>query len=173
VAPNGIVLITMGRLRVRKFGFTLVELLIVIIVIAVLSAIAIPRAGSSSLRNKEASLRANLKLLREAGDRCEADTGVTVTIPQLASRTAPATGWVRGRMGNHWTVKAINPSDWKGPYIDRVPVNPFTGTTTYTNGATSSTTISWTHYSAQTFNSSYYYYPSTSLSSVGSAYRTW
>lgn len=163
----------MGRLRVRKFGFTLVELLMVIIVIAVVAAIAIPRVGNSTLRNKEAALRANLRLLREAGDRCEADTGVTVTIPQLASRTAPATGWVRGRMGDNWAVKAINSSDWKGPYIDAVPVNSFTGTTTYTGGATSSTTISWTHFSAQNFNSSYYYYPSTSVSSVGSAYRTW
>ena len=163
----------MGRLSVRKYGFTLVELMMVIIVIAVVAAIAIPRVGNSTLRNKEAALRANLRLLREAGDRCEADTGVTVTIPQLASRTAPASGWIRGAMNLDWTVKAINPLDWKGPYIDKVPVNPFTGTATYTGGVTANTTTSWTHYSRQTFNSNYYYYPSTATSSLGTPYRNW
>ncbi|MCX6341865.1 MAG: prepilin-type N-terminal cleavage/methylation domain-containing protein, partial [Fimbriimonadales bacterium] len=62
-------------LRNIKKGFTLVELLIVIIIIAVLAAIAIPKFSSSSQRSKESSLRANLKLVRNAIDLFRADTG--------------------------------------------------------------------------------------------------
>lgn len=84
-------------------AFTLVELLIVIIIIAIFAALAIPKFSSSTKQSKEASLRANLKLIREAGDRCETDTGQTVDLPFLASATPPATGWVRGPMGTNWT----------------------------------------------------------------------
>ena len=52
--------------RTRKSGFTLMELLIVIIVIAVLAAIALPRFINSGLRSKEASLKGDLKIYRNA-----------------------------------------------------------------------------------------------------------
>ena len=58
-----------------KHAFTLVELLIVIIIVAVLSGIAIPKVAQHGRRSKEASLRYNLKLLRAAVDRFYADTG--------------------------------------------------------------------------------------------------
>src|SRR5690349_7704388 len=45
----------------RSRGFTLMELLIVIIVIAVLAAIALPRFINSGLRSKESSLKADLR----------------------------------------------------------------------------------------------------------------
>ena len=58
----------MKNIRFRKVwnkGFTLVELLIVIIIIAVLAAIAIPKFANSSLRSKESALRSNLKISRD------------------------------------------------------------------------------------------------------------
>ena len=56
-------------------GFTLVELLIVITLVAVLAAIAIPRFSSSGKRSKETALRASLKVLRQGVDRFFAETG--------------------------------------------------------------------------------------------------
>jgi general secretion pathway protein G len=49
-----------------RFGFTLVELLIVIVILAVLAAIAIPKFMDSGTRSKESSLKSNLKLVRTA-----------------------------------------------------------------------------------------------------------
>ena len=71
-------------------AFTLVELLVVIIIVSILAAVAIPRFSDSALKSKEATLRANLKLIREAGDRAEADTGLIVPVSALASATASA-----------------------------------------------------------------------------------
>lgn len=46
-----------------------------IIIVAVLAAIAIPKVAQNARRSKEASLRYNLKLMRSAVDRFYADTG--------------------------------------------------------------------------------------------------
>ena len=52
--------------RAIQRGFTLVELLIVAIILAVLAAIVIPQFSSSTVDAREASLDANLNVLRSA-----------------------------------------------------------------------------------------------------------
>jgi prepilin-type N-terminal cleavage/methylation domain-containing protein len=157
----------------QHHGYTLVELLIVITIIAVLAGIAVPKFARNATRSKEATLRANLILLRTAADRAEADTGVTVRVDDLDNPTAPASGWVRGSIGTNWSSKSIDADTWKGPYLTSIPINPFTGNNTYAGGVTSSTTTAWTHFSNQTFNSSYIYYPSTNLGCDGKPFREW
>src|SRR5262249_39551983 len=51
--------------RSRK-GFTLVELLIVVIILAILAAIVIPTIGTASAEAKESALRASLNTVRQA-----------------------------------------------------------------------------------------------------------
>ena len=54
-------------------GFTLIEMLVVMAILATLLAIAAPRYFDSVERAKEAALLSNLRLLRDAIDRFQSD----------------------------------------------------------------------------------------------------
>lgn len=56
-------------------GFTLIELLVVLAIMATLLSIAAPKYYDSVDRAKEAALRSDLAVLREAIDKFHADTG--------------------------------------------------------------------------------------------------
>jgi general secretion pathway protein G len=58
-----------------KNGFTLIELLVVMVIIATLLTVAVPRYFSSVEKSKEAVLRQNLALMREALDKYYGDNG--------------------------------------------------------------------------------------------------
>jgi general secretion pathway protein G len=73
--------------RRTKAGFTLIELLVVMSIMAALLAIAAPRYFGSVDRAKEATLKVNLRLMREAIDKYRADTG---KFPDNLNRLAEA-----------------------------------------------------------------------------------
>ena len=57
----------------RTRGFTLIELLVVLSIMALLLAIAAPRYFGSISKAREAAVRSNLRLLRDAIDRFDSD----------------------------------------------------------------------------------------------------
>ena len=59
----------------RGAGFTLIELLVVMCIIALLLAVAVPRYFHSVARAREAVLKENLTLIRDALDKHYSDTG--------------------------------------------------------------------------------------------------
>jgi general secretion pathway protein G len=59
----------------RRRGFTLIELLVVMAILAVLLSLVAPRYFDSLDRAKEAALKTDLRLMREAIDKHRADTG--------------------------------------------------------------------------------------------------
>jgi general secretion pathway protein G len=63
------------KLPRRRTGFTLIELLVVMCIIALLLAVAVPRYFHSVARAREAVLKENLTLIRDALDKHYADTG--------------------------------------------------------------------------------------------------
>lgn len=76
-----------------KSAFTLVELLIVIIIVAILAAIAIPKMRDGWERAEESRLKALLKLRREAVERFRQDTGLfPATLSGILTSTAPTSG---------------------------------------------------------------------------------
>lgn len=60
------------RVRGNK-AFTLVELLVVIIIIGILAAVAIPQFGDSSLQAKQSALKENLRMLRSSVEKYHVD----------------------------------------------------------------------------------------------------
>lgn len=71
----------------KNSGFTLVELLVVMAVIALLLSIAVPRYFSSVEKSREAVLRENLSLTRQALDKYYGDNGIyPETLDQLVSK---------------------------------------------------------------------------------------
>jgi general secretion pathway protein G len=138
----------------RLGAFTLVELLIVIIVIAILAAIAIPKFINSGQRSKEGALHADLKLARNAVQLFSNDTGAyPATLSALAATTAPAAG-----IDSSGNAKAITASDYKGPYLsvvnnDDVSGSPLTYSTTSGSVGTISSSASGNDSSGVAFSS--------------------
>lgn len=107
--------------RKRTLGFTLVELLVVIVVLAVLAAIVLPKFMNSSARSKESALKSDLKLMRNAISLFQADTGkFPNSIADLAQTDKTQ---VKDASGT-----TVNAADWHGPYLDSVINDPISGT---------------------------------------------
>lgn len=70
-----------------RTGFTLIELLVVMAIMATLLSIAVPRYFGSLDRAKEATLKTSLRIMREAIDKYQADTGA---LPGSLARLAQA-----------------------------------------------------------------------------------
>lgn len=76
----------------RTRGFTLIELLVVLAIIATLLTIAVPRYFQNVDRSKEAALRQDLQIMRDALDKYYGDTGAYPgTLDDLVKR-----GYLRG-----------------------------------------------------------------------------
>lgn len=69
-------MVTPELCRIRWAGFTLIELMVVLVVLALLAGLAAPVVTSSILRAKESALKHNLYTTRKAIDDYFADKGV-------------------------------------------------------------------------------------------------
>jgi general secretion pathway protein G len=125
----------MSRMTKRNTrGFTLIEMLIVIVVIAILALIVIPRLLGAGRKAKESALRGDLQQLRNALQQFEADCG---DYPSALSQlmTAPAAGSSGGG------GIALDVGAWKGPYLrtpdNNLPKDPFTQAADWTYTASS------------------------------------
>ena len=113
----------MSRLASRKSkGFTLIEMLIVIVVIAILALIVIPRLLGAGRKAKEASLKGDLHELRNGIQQFESDCGdYPLAITDLM--TKPAAG------SNGGGGISLDVTAWQGPYLrttdGNLPQDPF------------------------------------------------
>jgi general secretion pathway protein G len=109
--------------RRSRSGFTLVELLIVVIILGVLAAVVIPQFANASADAKESSVRSNLATVRQAISLYRVQHNETY--PGQGGWSQFVTQLTTGTMGDG------SPGSKYGPYLrDQFPDNAFTGTST-------------------------------------------
>jgi len=115
----------MSHPRRNQSGFTLVELLIVVIILGILAAVVIPQFNTAAAESKEAALASNLATIRQAIElykvqHNDAFPGATI-VTQLTTQTDAT-----GAAGTKY-----------GPYIrNAFPANPISGSNAVVTGAT-------------------------------------
>ena len=96
--------------RARR-AFSLIELMIVIVIMAVLAAIIIPKFQDQSRRSKEAALKSDLSQVRTAIATFQADTGFyPKLLTDLAATSAPTQGYDLTA-----TLQSITAANWTAP----------------------------------------------------------
>ncbi len=110
-------------LRKGSRGFTLIEMLIVIVVIAILALIVIPRLLGAGRKAKEATLKGDLHQIRNAVQQFEADMGdYPAAKEDLVATTAPT--------GTGGQGLDLDSAGYQGPYLRTpdggLPKDPFT-----------------------------------------------
>jgi general secretion pathway protein G len=131
----------------RNQGFTLVEILIVVVILGILAAIVIPQFTQASTEARESSLVSNLQTIRSQIElykiqhNDDPPTDATTFVAQMTGLTDAAGAAAPGGPG----VGVF------GPYLQKVPTNPFNNNAgvagaagdgwTYTNAGNSSYTF--------------------------------
>ena len=123
----------------RKSGFTLVEILVVVVLLGILAAIVVPHFTGASNETRTSALSTNLHRIRsqieyykiQHKDQLPAATGETADdfLRRMTTRTD-----VDGNVGIDF-----------GPYMQSLPVNPFNNQDTLRidGGAAGSNTDGW------------------------------
>lgn len=111
----------MNRKTARnRRGFTLIELVVVLLILAILAAMIVPRFISRTEDAKVAKAASDLASLRSALDQFRIDVGRYPTTEENldALRSAPgdASGWK-----GPYIAKAVPPDPWQNPYIYEYP----------------------------------------------------
>jgi len=112
-----------------KRGFTLVEILIVVVILGILAAIVIPQFTQASTEAKTNSLASDLQTLRSQIELYKVQhNDVPPTLAGFPTQMIYCTD-ITGATAATPSKVRVDPYNF-GPYLERVPENPFNGSAT-------------------------------------------
>jgi general secretion pathway protein G len=115
-------------------GFTLVEILIVVVILGILAAIVIPQFTSASETAKASSLQSQLQTIRSQLELYQVQhNGEYPTQAQLWGNLTGTTD-IDGNAGADY-----------GPYLQKAPENPFEDSSTVDLEANAATGVGWVY----------------------------
>lgn len=113
----------------NRKGFTLVELMIVVAIIGILAAIAIPNFVTMQYKSKRSEVPMNLKGIKTAEIAYESNFDVFVTAAAYPSSPTKTTQqWIKGSSGGFATMGWAPDGDVRGSYAVATTSTDFTAT---------------------------------------------
>lgn len=101
-------------LRTREIGFSLIEIILVVIIIATLSAMVVPRLTGRSDQARLAAAKADI----------EVNIPTALKLYELDNGFLPTTAQGLGALLEKPTTTPM-PENWNGPYLEKQPVDPW------------------------------------------------
>ena len=112
--------------KVRKLAFSFFELAIVLVIIGIMAAIAIPRVLAGSEQAKLAALQASLAAVRDQIDLYVVEhKGRGPNLNKNGNPTASGVQFVRRLMETTEADGELDANGLYGPYLAKFPRNPF------------------------------------------------
>ena len=115
----------------RESGFTLLEIIIVIIILSILTAAAIPMVRNTVRRERESELRLALRQLRQAIDRYklynDQSNGTAIPIEWKTPSGYPKE--LKLLVDGFTPANVVGTSDARVRFLRRLPIDPMTGST--------------------------------------------
>jgi len=126
-----------------KRGFTLVEILIVVVILGILAAIVIPQFTQASTEAKTNSLASDLQTLRSQIELYKVQHNDTAPALATFENQMTLTTSAAGAVNDGATPKVRVGVFQFGPYLERVPANPFNNLDTLGAAGTVDNSVGW------------------------------
>ena len=128
----------------RQKGFTLVEILIVVVILGILAAIVIPQFSEASSEARASSVKSNLQMVRSQIELFKVQHNETLP-GDVSGAASAAITMTEALTGKTDSTGAASDTGAYGPYVQSFPVNAYNDLATVTEGDTTPTAAATTY----------------------------